>query len=65
MKYFLNTGRNKAELLTLILEHFSPVFKLLYKTLETHWLLPNLIKFNKKLVADFVKVFFLDINYTK
>lgn len=59
MKCFLNTGRNKAELLTLILEHFSAVFKLLYKTLETQWLLPNLIKFNKKLVAVFVKVFFL------
>lgn len=59
MKCFLNTGKNKAELLTLILEHSSPVLKLLYKTLEIQWLLPNLIKFNKKLVADFVKGFFL------
>lgn len=37
------------------MERFSPVFKLLYKTLEIQWLLPNLVKFNKKLVADFVK----------
>lgn len=43
----------------LILEHFSPVFKLLDKTLEIWWLLPSLIKINKKLVADFVKGFFL------
>lgn len=42
----------------LILEHFCPVFKLLDKTLEIWWLLPSLIKINKKLVADFVKVFF-------
>lgn len=39
----------------LILEHFSPVFKLLDKTLEIWWLLPGLIKINKKLVAGFVK----------
>lgn len=39
----------------LILEHFSTVFKLLDKTLEIWWLLPSLIKINKKLVADFVK----------
>lgn len=59
----------------LILEHFSPVLKLRYKSLEIQWFLPNLIKFNKKLVADFVKVvvfawgcfffFFFDLNHTK
>lgn len=48
----------KAELLLLILERFCPVFKLLDKTLEIRWLLPRLIKINKELVADFVKVFF-------
>lgn len=42
----------------LILEHFSPVFELLDKTLEIWWLLPSLIKINKKLVVDFVKGFF-------
>lgn len=42
----------------LILEHLSPVFELLDKTLEIWWLLPSLIKINKKLVADFVKGFF-------
>lgn len=42
----------------LILEHSSPVFKLLDKTLEIWWLLPSLIKINKKLVADFVKGLF-------
>lgn len=74
VKWFLNAGRNKAELLMLILEHFSPVFKLLCNALEIQWLLPNLIKFSKKHVADFVKVcflgvlcvfFFLDLNHTK
>jgi len=59
LKCSLNTGRNKAELFLLILEHFAPVFQLRYKTLEVQWLLPDLIKFNKKLVADLVKVFFL------
>lgn len=42
----------------LILEHFSPVFELLDKALEIWWLLPSLIKINKKLVVDFVKGFF-------
>lgn len=54
-----SSGRNKVELLMLILEHFSPVFKLLDKTLEIWWLLPGLIKINKMLVADFVKSLFL------
>lgn len=61
----MNTGRRKVELLTLVLERFSPVLKLLYKTLEIQWLPPNFIKFSKKLVADFLKGFFLDLNHTK
>lgn len=32
------------ELLMLTLEHFSPVFKLLYKALGILWLLANLIQ---------------------
>lgn len=54
----LSSGSKKEELLMLILEHFSPVFKLLDKTLGIWWLLPSLIKINKKLVADFVKFLF-------